>query len=248
MPKKSSNYLFMVALVTLMSPWSGIAQAIDAVDFNRDIRPLLADRCFHCHGPDENRRQAGLRLDLEKDAKDHAIAAGNPEASELITRIVSTDDEERMPPPDSGKQPLTPAEATLFRRWIEQGADWDEHWAFRRIAGPPTPEVKDGHWAANDIDHFVLARLEAAGIKPSPEAARTTLIRRLAFDLIGLPPTLDEIDAFVNDPSPKAYEKLVDRLLASPHYGERMAIDWLDGARYADTNGFQNDFTRNMWP
>jgi len=221
------------------------------VDFDREIRPLLSDRCFRCHGPNEKDRKGGFRLDQEKSALGTAesgerpIVPGKPESSELIRRITADDASQRMPPQDSGKT-LSKAEIELLRRWIREGAAWRQHWAFVRPARPAEPTVKNSHWAASAIDRFVLARLEAEGLKPSPQASRETLIRRLSFDLTGLPPTPKEIDAFLADTSDQAYEKVVDRLLASPHYGERMASEWLDGARYADTNGYQNDFAREM--
>jgi mono/diheme cytochrome c family protein len=230
-------------------PTVGIAK----VDFAHDIRPLLADRCFRCHGPDAKVRKAGFRLDQEKSAKgqaesgEHPIVPGKPESSELIRRITSADADERMPPKDSGKT-LSKHEIDLLRRWIQEGARWRQHWAFVQPVRPAEPQVKDAHWARGALDRFVLARLEAEGLKPSPEGNRETLIRRLSFDLTGLPPTLEEIDAFAADKSEQAYEKVVDRLLASPHYGERMAVQWLDGARFADTNGYQNDFARDMSP
>ncbi|MCE9546825.1 MAG: DUF1549 domain-containing protein, partial [Planctomycetia bacterium] len=223
------------------------------VDFARDIRPLLSDRCFQCHGPDAKNRKASLRLDQRDSAFGKAesgelpIVAGKPEASELIKRITAADASERMPPADSGKK-LSANEIALLRRWIAQGAKWQEHWAFVRPVRAALPAVKNTGWCRNEIDHFVLARLEAEGLAPSPEASHETQIRRLSLDLTGLPPTLAEIDAFLADKSEGAYEALVDRLLASPHYGEQMASQWLDGARYADTNGYQNDFARDMWP
>ena len=218
------------------------------VDFDREIRPILSDRCFHCHGPDAATRKGNLRLDIEHEAKKSAIKPGNPDASALIARITSTDPDEIMPPPDSHKPALSAEEAARFRAWIAQGAVWPQHWAFAQVQHPVPPQVGDAAWPRNEVDRFILARLEAEGLKPSPEAPRETLIRRLSFDLTGLPPTVAEIDAFLADTAPDAYERLVDRLMASPHYGERMAQEWLDAARYADTNGYQNDFQRYMWP
>lgn len=226
--------------------------AATKVDFDREIRPLLSDRCFRCHGPNEKDRKGGFRLDQEKSALgksesgEHPIVPGKPESSELIRKITAADASERMPPVDSGKT-LSKSEIELLRRWIQEGAAWRQHWAFVPPVRPAEPPVKDPHWSKSAIDRFVLARLEAEGLKPSPEASRETLIRRLSFDLTGLPPTPQEVDAFLADSSDAAYEKLVDGLLASPHYGERMAVQWLDGARYADTNGYQNDFARDMW-
>lgn len=230
----------------------GLALAFSAtgepVDFNRDIRPILADRCFACHGPDEEARKADLRLDIEEAAKFFAISPGDPSDSELISRIFTEELDDRMPPVDSEIEPLSAEQKELLRRWIEEGAVWAEHWAFVPPTKPALPAVGDTAWTQNAIDHFILARLEDEGLTPSSPATREKLIRRVSFDLIGLPPTLEEIDAFVSDTSPNAYEKVVDRLLASPHYGERMAINWLDGARFADSNGYQNDFGRDMSP
>ena len=244
------------AMMLFASTTLGAAEAQPAaspVDFSRDIRPLLSDRCFHCHGPDEKDRKGGFRLDQKKSAfgeaesGEHPIVAGKPEASELVRRITADDPDERMPPAESNKK-LSAAEIELLRRWVREGAVWQDHWAFTAPTQPALPAVKDAHWGRNEIDRFVLARLERQRLHPSAEANRETLIRRLSLDLVGLPPTLADIDAFVQDKSDNAYEKLVDRLLASPHYGERMAVEWLDGARFADTNGFQNDFVRDMSP
>jgi hypothetical protein len=225
-------------------------EAAEPVDFRRDILPILSENCFLCHGPDSKTRKADLRLDLKESAlrtKDPVIVPGNCTESELFARITSTDPDELMPPRKSGKA-LTAQQVELLTRWIDQGAKWSRHWAF----GPPvrsaTPAVKDRLWARNSIDEFVLARLEAGKLAPQSQADRSTLIRRVSLDLTGLPPTPDDVDAFLADRSASAYETVVDRLLASPAYGERMAMDWLDGARYADTNGYQNDFARTMWP
>ncbi len=221
------------------------------IDFQHDIRPILSDVCFNCHGPDPEKRKAKLRLDTEAGAFAdlggyHAIVPGKPSASPLYKRIVSKDPEEKMPPPKSGRQ-LTVAQVKLLKQWIEQGAKWQSHWAFQTPERPPTPKVKKSSWPRNPIDNFILARLEQEHMSPSPEAARLTLLRRVTLDLTGLPPTPKEVDTFLADTSTDAYEKLVDRLLQSPHYGERMAMDWLDGARYADTNGYQVDMDRQMW-
>jgi len=217
------------------------------VDFNRDIRPILSDRCFACHGPDANTRKAELRLDIEAEAKKFAISPGDLADSEFWTRITSDDPEERMPPEELHK-PLTPDQIELFGRWIKEGAAWAEHWAWIAPKRVNPPAVSNKAWSQSPIDRLVFAKLVKAGLQPSPEADRETLLRRISLDLIGLPPTPAELDAFLADASPNAYENAVDRLLASPHYGERMAADWLDGARYADSNGFQNDFERHMWP
>lgn len=244
MHRPFKNFL-VVILVSLPCFPSSAARP---VDFQQDILPLLADRCFACHGPDANQRKAKLRLDVEAEAKKEVIVPGQADASKLIKRILSTDPEEVMPPPASEKKPLTPEQAELFRQWITEGAAWQGHWAFSTPSNPDLPAVTRNAWPRNDMDRFILARLEANGLAPSPEADRETLIRRLYFDLTGLPPALDAIDAFVMDNAPDAYERLVDQLLASPAYGEEMARHWLDGARYADTNGYQNDFQRVMWP
>ena len=222
------------------------------LDFNRDIRPILADNCYACHGPDQNQRMAGLRLDSRDsalgrlDSGNPAIVPGNPEESQLIRRITAENEALRMPPAYSGKE-LNRRQIDLLTRWIRQGAPWSKHWAYVRPERPPLPKVADTSWPANGIDHFILARLEREGIGPSPEADRRTLIRRLTFDLTGLPPTVREVENFLSDGSPQAYERLVDRLLASPHFGERMAMHWLDLARYADSDGYHVDFPRSMW-
>src|SRR2546429_5061045 len=206
-----------------------------AVDFDRDIRPVLSDKCFACHGPDEKERKAKFRLDRKDDAfkplksGDLAIVPGHPEKSELIARITTKDEDALMPPPKSGKQ-LTAAQIDLLRRWIAEGANWQSHWAFVKPERPSLPAVKDKKWPRNEIDRFVLARLEKEGLKPSPEADKPALIRRATLDLTGLPPTPQEVDAFLADKSPGAYEKLVDRLLDTPRYGEHEARYWLDAA------------------
>lgn len=243
------NYSLQCTLGLLLAtfPLAG-ARAAQPVDFRQDIQPILADRCFACHGPDAKQRKAELRLDIEAEAKKKAIMPGQADGSELVKRILSTDPKEVMPPPTSEKPPLTPEEAALFKRWIAEGAKWQGHWAFTAPVKAAAPEVKNGAWPRNDLDRFVLARIEAKGLQPSPEASRETLVRRLYLDLTGLPPTPEAVDAFVMDNAPLAYDALVDRLLASSEYGERMARFWLDGARYADTNGYQNDFQRVMWP
>ena len=223
------------------------------VDFNRDVRPILSDRCFACHGPDAEDRQAGLRLDLRAAATAAlesgvtAVVPGDPAASALAERITSTDPDLVMPPPHIGK-PITPAEAEILRRWIAAGAEYQGHWAFERVERPAVPAVPDTGWAKTPIDRFILARLAAEGLAPNAEAERVTLARRLALDLTGLPPDPAAVDAFLADTAPDAYEKYVDALLASPHYGERMAIEWLDAARYADSHGYQTDSSRSNWP
>jgi hypothetical protein len=223
------------------------ARAEAAVDYNRDIQPLLSDRCFACHGPDASRRQAGLRLDRRADAL-RSLAPGDPRKSRVLSRVASREPDEVMPPPDANKSALTAEQVALVRRWIEQGAAYETHWAFQKPTRPPTPQVKRSGWVRNPIDSFVAAGHDRRGLTPAPEADRVTLLRRLSFDLTGLPPTPREVDAFVADPSPDAYEQAVDRLLASPHFGERMAVLWLDLARYADTDGYSIDAHRDVWP
>lgn len=223
------------------------------VEFNREVRPILSDRCFACHGPDAANRKAGLRLDQEAAAKAElrggrvAVAPGSPERSELIRRVVSGDRALRMPPAYAGHAPLRDHEIATLRRWIEQGAGWQKHWSLIAPERPAQPVVSNPGWVANAIDAFVLARLDQEKLQPAAEAPRATLLRRVSLDLTGLPPSPEEVDAFVHDTSPKAYERVVDRLLASPRYAERMAIRWLEAARYADTNGYQSDGERSMW-
>lgn len=224
----------------------------DQLAFNRDIRPILSHNCFLCHGPDKNMRKSGLRLDVRDEAvapRDgvYAIFPGDISQSELVRRITSTDPDVMMPPPASQRS-LKPEDIATLTAWVEQGAAYQPHWAYIAAVRPQLPQVADAQWPANAIDNFVLARLEQKGLTPSPEADRATSVRRLSFDLIGLPPTSAEVDAFLNDSSDNAYENLVDRLLASPHFGERMAVDWLDQVRYADTNGFHSDEYRSVWP
>jgi hypothetical protein len=225
--------------------------APSAIEFNRDVRPILSDKCFGCHGPDATAKGIPLRLDREQTAKAdlggrRAIVEGDPASSELVRRVTAERKALRMPPVTSGHA-LSDAEIGTLQQWIAEGARWQQHWSFLPPRRPELPAVRNSSWVGNPIDRFVLARLEREGITPSAEADRETLIRRVSLDLTGLPPTPDEIDRFLKDSSPKAYEKLVDRLLASPRFGERMSIRWLDGARYADTNGYQYDGERVMW-
>ncbi len=239
---------YISLLIGVVSLVQAPAVSATEVDFQQDILPLMADRCFACHGPDGNQRKGDLRLDVESAAKKEVIVSGEPENSELIRRILTTDPDDHMPPPESEKESLTPEQIELFRAWIQQGATWEGHWAYTTPSLPDTPAVVTQQWARTLVDPFILARLEEKGLSPSPEADRETLIRRLTLDLTGLPPTLDAIDRFVLDNSDDAYENLVDGLLNTPAYGEHMARMWLDVARYADTNGYQNDFHRVMWP
>ena len=222
------------------------------MSFSRDVRPILADNCFACHGHDDQKRKADLRLDLfesaTKPAKDGAIAImpGDVDKSELVRRITSAKDDERMPPASSNKK-LTVHQIETLKKWVAEGAVYEKHWAFVAPVRPPVPAVKDEKWPRNDIDRFILAKLESTGFAPSPEGDKVTLIRRLYLDLIGLPPSIEEVDAFVKDDSAGAYDKVVEKLLASPHYGERWGRHWLDAARYADTDGFEKDKLRKIW-
>ncbi len=247
----NSQTLLVLAAGCILWP-SAVGQAA-APDFAREVRPVLSNRCFKCHGPDEGHREAGLRLDLreealrELDSGTRAIVPGHPDDSELIARITSTDPDLVMPPPHT-KVVLTDRERQILTDWIAAGAEYRPHWAFVKPVRPSLPTVKNTVWPKNEIDRFVLARLEQEGLTPSPEADRAALCRRVHLDLVGLPPTLADLDAFLADSSPDAYEKLVDRLLASPRYGERWARRWLDLARYADTNGYEKDRDRQIWP
>jgi len=260
--------LLSLLLAAMVSP-----AAFAQVSFKRDIRPILSDNCFYCHGPDGNHREADLRLDTQEGALT-AIEAGKPDESELLRRLVSHDLDERMPPPKSNKQ-LTAEQINLLRQWIAEGAPWEAHWSFTPLSAPPVPIATASTRAAstrtastatpltatpltaaaltsgtirNPIDAFVQTQLDARGWHAADEADRRTLIRRVTLDLTGLPPTKPEVDAFLSDSSPTAYERVVDRLLQSSAFGERMAWDWLDAARYADTNGYQGDNERTMWP
>ena len=232
--------IFAVPAVSLAAEPSG------KISFNRDVRPILASKCLTCHGLDKRARKGDLRLDVRAEAM-NVIVPGNPEKSELLSRISSKDNDTVMPPHKTGKK-ITTEEAAILRRWISEGAKYEKHWAFIPPVQSAPPKVRTTGWTRNAIDHFVQARLVKNGLKPSPTASRSTLIRRVTLDLTGLPATPDEIDAFLADSSPNAYEKVVDRLLASPRYGEHMALAWLDAARYADTDGYQNDRYRYMSP
>ncbi len=238
--------VFGIRFTLILLILGSVSPGDEPLRFNRDVRPILSEKCYACHGPDEKTRAADLRLDIEQEAKASAIVEGSAAESELVDRISSTDPELRMPPPDSGKQ-LTASEIEILRRWIAEGAAYKGHWSFLPPQRPDPPEVTDENWIRNSIDRFVLARLDAEQLKPSPEADRYALIRRLSLDLTGLPPTIDEINDFVSDKSDDAYEKVVDRLLRSNRYGEHMARYWMDAARYADTNGYQYDLEREQW-
>ncbi len=226
----------------------------EVVDFNLHVKPILSDRCFACHGPDKNHQEANLRLDTEEglfaaleEGNGHVIVPGQLSKSAVYQRIIAEDPEMLMPPPESNLS-LNAKEIAVLTRWIEQGAKWKPHWAFISPEQSEVPEVNQSDWGRNPIDNFVLAKLKSEGLSPSPEADKETLIRRVSFNLTGLPPTLEEVDAFLADDSPEAYEKVVDRLLNSPAYGERMAAHWMDVARFADSYGYLDDKHRPMWP
>ncbi len=242
------SFSLRIAVVVASFPIAALfAAAADPIDFDRQIRPILSDNCFFCHGPDHEGRKADLRLDTREGATaGGAIVPGKSGESEILKRILSTDPEVHMPPPKTNRQ-VTPAQAELIAKWIDQGAEWSEHWSFVKPQRPAVPVLNDDHARHNAIDAFVQARLATTDLKPSVEADRARLLRRVTLDLTGLPPTLDELDTYLADAAPGAYERAVDRLLASPRYGERMVWDWLDAARYADTNGYQGDPTRPMW-
>jgi len=265
--RPSSRYgrMMTAAILVCAASAASAPAANSTLDYNRDIRPILSENCFACHGFDEEAREADLRLDMAESATEDrggyaALVPGKPEASEAWRRITSEDESEVMPPVDSHRT-LTPEQKEMLRRWIDEGAQYAKHWAFIPPVKAALREVSDATWPRpstssgrseraeerNEIDRFVMARLDQEGLKPSPEADRPMMIRRLFFDLTGLPPSAAEVKAFVTDDEPDAYERLVDRQLASPHFGERMALDWLDSARYADTNGYSIDGGRHMW-
>lgn len=246
----------MMLRASLIAFFASVVPAFAAtpLEFNRDIRPILSENCFQCHGQDPAHREADLRLDVFESAIEErngfrAIVPGNPDESEIILRIISDDEEEVMPPKKSHKT-ITPSQVALLRQWINEGAKYEQHWAFVTPKKPATPKTKDSTWARGPIDSFVLQRLEKENLTPSPAATPAAWLRRVSFDLTGLPPTPFELDAFTADATTQgdaAYEAAVDRLMASPHFGERMAMEWLDAARYADTHGFNNDSARTMW-
>ncbi|MCG8649386.1 MAG: DUF1549 domain-containing protein, partial [Pirellulales bacterium] len=238
---------FLLSIIVLTTS-SSVAAQQDPVDFVRDIRPILSENCVFCHGPDADHREADLRVDTAEGIADVVVPFDRSQ-SELYQRIVEDDPDIQMPPPSSNRK-LTNAQIELLGRWIDQGANWDQHWSFRPLERPEVPELETDpkYPIRNPIDAFVRHKLAAMGIEPSPEADRRTLLRRLTLDLTGLPPTEAQADQFLSDTQQGAYERLVDRLLNSPAYGQRMAWDWLDAARYADSNGYQGDRERTMWP
>jgi hypothetical protein len=244
--KRLGRAVIAIAAVNFCAQTSAAENSVR--DFRFEIRPILSKNCFPCHGPDEGHRQADLRLDDRDVAVDFgAIVPGSPDDSELVRRISSEDAEERMPPAETGRS-LSAEEIKKIRKWIANGAEYSRHWSYEPPQRPTLPKVSNPEWCRNAIDYFVLARLDAAGLKPEQEADRYRLIRRLSLDITGLPPTIEEVNAFVSDDRPDAYERLVDRLLSSPAYGEHWARKWLDLARYADTTGYEKDSTRTIWP
>lgn len=236
---------FLLILASL-APVAGPAVA-DELSFNRDVRPILSDACFYCHGPDAAHREAGLRLDVEEEAKDYAVVPGDLDASELVARITAEDPDMQMPPPESGKQ-LTEDQIELLKKWIDQGAEYEPFWAYMKPAPHGVPEVGEPNWPSDPIDNFIWAKLQSLDMQRAPDADPATLLRRLSFDLTGLPPSAEEVRAFVADPSPAAYAAAVDRMLASPAFGERLAMYWLDLVRYADTVGYHGDQDQNISP
>lgn len=243
--------LFLVPL--LISSLTGAGAVPTHVDFDRDIRPILSEHCFACHGPDEKARKSGLRLDVRqpvfRPAKSGEIPVvpGNVSKSELLRRITTTDEDDLMPPAKKGGKPLSAKQINLLKQWVLEGAEWQGHWAYVKPQRPELPEVKNKNWPRNEIDRFILSRLEEEGLEPAPEASKEKIIRRATLDLTGLPPTVEEIDAYLADSNPEAYEKVVNRLLSSKAYGERQAMFWLDLARYGETQGYHHDSHRDMW-
>ena len=231
-------------------------QIPDIISYNFNIRPILSDKCYKCHGPDASKREAGLRLDMPESAYNvlknnpqaHALVPGKPDLSEVYRRISTQDTAEMMPPPASNLKRLSPYEVELIKKWIKQGAKYEKHWAFIPPRSMPVPTVENTAWPKNPIDNFILQKLEQKGIDPNPEADKERLLKRVSLDLTGLPPSLQMMDAFLADKSPGAYQKAIDQLMHSPQYGEKMALHWMDVARYADSHGYQDDNYRSQWP
>ncbi|MGV3657484.1 MAG: PSD1 and planctomycete cytochrome C domain-containing protein [Chitinophagaceae bacterium] len=259
MRRKQTTVIALLAVIMMV--WVSCMDESEKLDlpqvvsYNFHIRPILSDKCFNCHGPDVAQMQAGLRLDaaefayapLKESKGKFAIVPGKPDSSELIHRISSTDTADMMPTPESHLSALSEYEINLFRKWIKQGAVYEPHWAFTPPANPAIPKVKNKEWASNEIDFFILNTLEKKKLKPNEEAAKEYLLKRASLDITGLPPTLEQMDRFLADNSSNAYEKMVDELLASQHYGEKMALHWMDVARYSDSYGYQDDNVRTQW-
>ncbi len=246
--------IFKLLACVALSMGMGAAEPLNDVDFNHEVRPILSDKCFHCHGNDEEHRKGDLRLDVRDEAiESGAITPGAPENSEMIARIFHTDPDELMPPSEAKLGTLTASEKDILQRWIRQGANYEEHWSFvplpASVLAPKIPDASNSNWIRNEIDAFVLRLLHLKGVPPAREASRSRWLRRVSFDLTGLPPTIQELDEFLADESGEnAYVKVIDRLLRSEAFGERMASDWLDAARYADTFGYQADRDMHVWP
>ncbi len=248
-------FVFSGILLSSCQRNNSISLSQDSVDYNIHIRPILSDRCFKCHGPDANMRKANLRLDTREGAmaalKDnpnaHVIVPGDADQSEVFRRVSSNDTSEVMPPPKSNLS-LTKSEITLIRKWIEQGAKYKPHWAFIPPIQSDFPAIKRSEWISNEIDYFILERLEASGLHPNEPADRERLLKRASLDITGLPPSLEMQKRFLEDKSDAAYGNIIDELLAQPQFGERMAVYWMDVARYADSHGYQDDGLRTMWP
>lgn len=254
------SYILLILLVTLLScsekgSDSTTLTSGDQISYNFHIRPILSDNCFACHGPDENKRESGLRLDNEEGAyaalKEnpgaHAIVPGKPSQSEVISRIETMEETEKMPPPESNLK-LSPEEIDLIKSWVKQGAKYEPHWAFLPPIKASLPDVSDPVWVNNEIDHFVLAKLDRIGLKPNGKADKMLLLKRLSLDLTGLPPSEELMKSFEADASEKATEKIIDKLLDNPSFGERMAVLWMDISRYSDSYGYQDDNIRTQWP
>ncbi|GAB2997487.1 hypothetical protein GCM10027284_14130 [Cyclobacterium sediminis] len=254
------SYILLILLVTLLScaekgSDSTTLSSGDQISYNFHIRPILSDNCFACHGPDENKRESGLRLDnaegayaaLKENPGAHAIVPGKPAQSEIISRIETTDETEKMPPAESNLK-LSPEEIDLIKSWVKQGAKYEPHWAFLPPIKASLPEVSNPDWVNNEIDHFVLSKLDRIGLKPNEKADKMLLLKRLSLDLTGLPPSEDLIKSFESDASEEATEKIIDKLLDSPSFGERMAVLWMDISRYSDSYGYQDDNIRTQWP
>src|SRR5262245_35128445 len=251
---KSAIVVIAILLTLAVSDQNVCADKNTEISFNRDIRPIFSDTCFRCHGPDKNARKAGLRLDIREEATKETksgvipIVPGKPEESEIIRRIFSNDEYEAMPPKEAHKH-LTPQQKETIKRWVAEGAKYEGHWAYQPVRRPVIPDVSNSQAPIrNPIDAFIQERLMREGLQASPEADRRTLIRRVTLDLTGLPPTPQEVRAVLNDKSPDAYEKVVDRLLSSLRYAEKQTMHWLDAVRYADTAGFHGDNAFPAWP